>query len=80
MRPVADVVVHHLAAAGVNAIFGVPGGGSNLDLIAAAGRAGLRFVLTATETPARSRQSRRPRSPAARARVSAPSALASPRL
>jgi acetolactate synthase-1/2/3 large subunit len=50
MRSVADVVVHHLAAAGVNAIFGVPGGGSNLDLIAAAGRAGLRFVLTATET------------------------------
>jgi acetolactate synthase-1/2/3 large subunit len=50
MRSVADVIVHHLAAAGVNTIFGVPGGGSNLDLIAAAGRAGLRFILTATET------------------------------
>ena len=31
-------------------LFGVPGGGSNLDLIAAAGRAGLPFVLTSTET------------------------------
>jgi acetolactate synthase-1/2/3 large subunit len=50
MRSVADAIVHHLADAGVTAIFGVPGGGSNLDLIAAAGRAGLRFVLTATET------------------------------
>lgn len=50
MRSVADAIVHHLADAGVTTIFGVPGGGSNLDLIAAAGRAGLRFVLTATET------------------------------
>jgi len=50
MRSVADVLVRRLAAAGVNTIFGVPGGGGNLDLIAAAGRAGLRFVLTATET------------------------------
>ena len=32
------------------ALFGVPGGGGNLDLIEAAGRAGLPFVLTATET------------------------------
>jgi len=50
MRSVADAIVQHLAAAGVTTIFGVPGGGSNLDLIAAAGRARLRFVLTATET------------------------------
>jgi acetolactate synthase-1/2/3 large subunit len=47
---VADLVVLHLRDAGVSCIFGVPGGGSNLDLIAAAGRGGLPFVLTATET------------------------------
>jgi acetolactate synthase I/II/III large subunit len=47
---VADQLVGQLRAAGVRALFGVPGGGGNLDLIAAAGRAGLPFVLTATET------------------------------
>src|SRR5438067_1292656 len=52
MALVADAIVRHLLDAGVGALFGVPGGGSNLDLIAAAGRAGLRFVLTATETSA----------------------------
>jgi acetolactate synthase-1/2/3 large subunit len=49
---VADVVVRELRAAGVRALFGVPGGGSNLDLIDAARRAGMPFVLTATETAA----------------------------
>jgi acetolactate synthase-1/2/3 large subunit len=49
---VADLVVHELVDGGVRALFGVPGGGGNLDLIAAAGRAGLPFVLTATETAA----------------------------
>jgi acetolactate synthase-1/2/3 large subunit len=49
---VADLIVRHLRQAGVGFIFGVPGGGSNLDLIDAAGRAGLPFVLTATETGA----------------------------
>ena len=34
----------------MRALFGVPGGGGNLDLIDAAGRADLPFVLTATET------------------------------
>src|SRR5687768_6701793 len=47
---VGDLIVSRLSAAGVRTLFGVPGGGSNLDLIAAAGRAGLPFVLTATET------------------------------
>jgi acetolactate synthase I/II/III large subunit len=47
---VADLIVTRLRDAGVRTLFGVPGGGSNLDLIAAAGRAGLRFVLTSTET------------------------------
>src|SRR3954469_12822134 len=49
---VADIVVRHLRDAGVGFVFGVPGGGSNLDLIDAAGRAGISFVLTATETGA----------------------------
>jgi acetolactate synthase-1/2/3 large subunit len=35
---------------GVRALFGMPGGGGNLDLIEAAGNAGLPFVLSATET------------------------------
>jgi acetolactate synthase-1/2/3 large subunit len=43
-------VVSRLGRIGVGAIFGVPGGGGNLDLIEAAGRAGLPFVLTSTET------------------------------
>jgi acetolactate synthase-1/2/3 large subunit len=47
---VARAIVSSLRAAGTRAIFGVPGGGGNLDLIDAAGRAGLPFVLTATET------------------------------
>ena len=33
-------------------MFGVPGGGPNLDVVGAAGAAGLRFVLTHTETAA----------------------------
>ena len=49
---VADVIVRELREAGVRALFGVPGGGSNLDLIDAAGRVGLPFVLMATETAA----------------------------
>jgi len=52
MPTAADLVVARLVAAGVRAIFGVPGGGGNLDLVAAAGRARLPFVLTATETGA----------------------------
>ena len=52
MATVADLIVRKLAGAGVRALFGVPGGGGNLDLIAAASRAGLPFVLTSTETAA----------------------------
>jgi len=52
MSSVADSIVKHLREAGVAAIFGMPGGGSNLDIIEAAGHAGLPFVLTATETGA----------------------------
>jgi acetolactate synthase-1/2/3 large subunit len=46
----ADAIVDNLRTMGVCALFGVPGGGGNLDLIAAAGRNGMPFVLTATET------------------------------
>jgi acetolactate synthase-1/2/3 large subunit len=52
MATVADLIVRALRDAGVRTLFGVPGGGSNLDLIAAAGRCDLPFVLTATETAA----------------------------
>jgi acetolactate synthase-1/2/3 large subunit len=52
MPSVAELVVRRLCQAGVTTLFGVPGGGGNLDLVAAAGRAGLRFVLTGTETGA----------------------------
>jgi acetolactate synthase-1/2/3 large subunit len=48
----ADVIVERLRATGARALFGVPGGGGNLDLIEAARLAGLPFVLTATETAA----------------------------
>jgi acetolactate synthase-1/2/3 large subunit len=50
MPTVAEHVVSRLREAGVRMLFGVPGGGGNLDLIEAAGRIGLPFVLTATET------------------------------
>ena len=52
MSSVADIIVKRLRDAGVAAIFGMPGGGSNLDIIEAAGHAGLPFVLTSTETGA----------------------------
>ena len=47
---VADLIVARLRDAGVRTLFGVPGGGSNLDVIEAGRRAGIPFVLTATET------------------------------
>jgi len=52
MPTVADVIIAGLRDAGVRALFGIPGGGSNLDLVNSAGRAGLPFILTATETGA----------------------------
>ena len=45
-------IVAALAGAGTRVMFGVPGGGPNLDVVGAAGAAGLRFVLTHTETAA----------------------------
>jgi acetolactate synthase-1/2/3 large subunit len=49
---VGALLAQRLAAAGVTTVFGFPGGGSNLDLIEALEDAGVRFVLTHTETGA----------------------------
>ena len=49
---VIEAVVARLAAHGVRRFFGVPGGDCSLDLIEAAARAGIEFVVTRTETAA----------------------------
>jgi acetolactate synthase-1/2/3 large subunit len=49
MPGVADYLIGRLRDLGTRSLFGLPGGGGNLDLIQAAGRAGLPFVLTTTE-------------------------------
>lgn len=51
-QQVAATIAGALHDEGTELIFGVPGGGSNLDLIGAAEAAGCRFVLTHTETAA----------------------------
>jgi acetolactate synthase-1/2/3 large subunit len=48
----AAAIVTALADAGTTVVFGLPGGGPNLDVVGAAALAGLRFVLTHTETAA----------------------------
>jgi acetolactate synthase-1/2/3 large subunit len=48
----ATAIVAALASAGTRMMFGVPGGGPNLDVVGAAAAEGLRFVLTHTETAA----------------------------
>ncbi len=49
---VAQLLVRKLARAGVKKIFGLPGGGSSLDIIAAAATENIQFVLTKTENAA----------------------------
>ncbi len=49
-----EVIARGLAEAGADTVFGMPGGGNNLDFIGAAEAVGLRFVLAHAETPARS--------------------------
>ena len=49
---VAAVLVRELGRRGVRRIFGVPGGGSSLDLIQAGADQGIDFVLARTETAA----------------------------
>jgi acetolactate synthase-1/2/3 large subunit len=48
-RTVAEALLADLAQRGTRRIWGVPGGGSSLDLIAGLGRYGLSFVLTKHE-------------------------------
>ena len=48
----AAAIVAALAAAGTPVVFGLPGGGPNLDVVGAAAAAGLRFVLTHAESAA----------------------------
>jgi acetolactate synthase I/II/III large subunit len=48
----AAAVVGALSAAGTRVLFGVPGGGPNLDVVGAAAESGLRFVLAHGETAA----------------------------
>jgi acetolactate synthase-1/2/3 large subunit len=49
MATVADVVIRELKNAGVSHLFGIPGGSSSTELVEAARRAGLPFVLSHTE-------------------------------
>ena len=49
---VAECLADALAAHGVKRIFGVPGGGSSLDVIEAAAHRGIEFVLTRSENAA----------------------------
>lgn len=48
----ADAIAASLAAQGTSHLFGIPGGGSNLDVIGACDARGIRFVLAHTETGA----------------------------
>ena len=52
MPTVAEILVEGLQRVGVQRIFGVPGGGSNLELIEAARTAGVPFVLCHQESAA----------------------------
>jgi len=52
MTLIADQIIQHLRRAGVQRLFGIPGGGSPAALIEAAARAGLPFTLAHTETGA----------------------------
>jgi acetolactate synthase-1/2/3 large subunit len=51
-RSLASALVSGLADAGVDRIFGLPGGGPNLEMVGAAVAAGMRFVLAHGETAA----------------------------
>lgn len=51
-RTVADVIARVFRSHGVSRVFGVPGGGCSLDLIAAFDKVGIRYVLARTEAAA----------------------------
>ena len=48
----ADILLRALALGGTRLLFGLPGGGPNLDVIGAAASAHMRFILTHSETAA----------------------------
>lgn len=48
----ASAAINQLASAGSDVMFGVPGGGNNLEIVGAAEAAGIRFVLVHGETAA----------------------------
>ncbi len=51
-QTLAQALIHALHRRGTKRVYGVPGGGSSLDLIAAAEAVGMTFVLTRTENAA----------------------------
>ena len=51
-KALAKVLAEGVRDRGAEIVFGMPGGGPNLDMIGAAGEAGLRFVLAHGETAA----------------------------
>lgn len=51
-RDVSDALAAQLRAAGTRLLFGVPGGGANLEVVGAAADAGIGFVLAHDETAA----------------------------
>jgi acetolactate synthase I/II/III large subunit len=51
-KVLASQIARHLDGAGVRTVFGVPGGGNNLEVVEACESQGLRFVLTHGETAA----------------------------
>ena len=48
----AEVLIEHIFARGVKNIYGIPGGDCSLDIMDAAEKAGIRFILTRTENAA----------------------------
>ena len=51
-KQLAQIVARALSRAGSEVLFGIPGGGNNLEVIGAAEAEGMRFVLAHTETAA----------------------------
>jgi hypothetical protein len=51
-RTIATALARAWRDAGTSVLFGVPGGGANLDVVGAAAGEGIRFVLTHDETAA----------------------------
>ncbi len=52
MANIADGIIKSLKDAGVQSLFGLPGGGSNADIVEAAGEANFPFIMAQTESGA----------------------------